>query len=60
MLIILVCVKNIEYAQVAGGVRNEQQIMMSGFPVGKGFRKNQTIIHVSQMQIDSLVSQFEN
>ena len=60
MLIILVCMKNIEYVQVAGGVRNEQQIMMSGFPVGKGFHKNKTIIHVSQMQIESRVSQFEN
>ena len=60
MLIILVCMKNIEYVQAAGGVRNEQQIMMSAFPVGKGLHKNQTIIHVSQVQIDSRVSQFEN
>ena len=60
MLLIFVCMKNIEYVQVAGGVRNEQQILMSGFPVGKGFHKNQTIIHVSQMQIESHVSQFEN
>ena len=51
--------KNIEYVQVAGGVRNEQLIMMSEFSVGKGFHKNQTINHVSQMQIESRVSQFE-
>ena len=51
--------KNIEYVQVAGGVRNEQQIMMSGFLIGKGFHKNQAISHVSQMQIDSRVSRLK-